>query len=260
MSTIPYAALLEGHDAGWYGLPDEVLDARCAVVRADQARDAHPAPDPGARQAELVERLLDGDQPDPAEVADLDGELARYQVWRILVSEAHETAGRRLSAAIGENRDRTIVEHLRPAHAESVETARDLASVAALADDPDVRHALAGTQRKKADQLVEAARRYGAVRAAWSVLTRGAATHDQQGTFGELRDLTDAWPTWRQHGSDRPWPSTPAARLAWIAVHATPWLPTPAEQDERYAEVFGDAERQAATNRAQARAFGGVFG
>jgi len=47
--------------------------------------------------------------------------------------------------------------------------------------------------------------------------------------------------------------------LAWIATNATPWLPTPAEQDERYAEVFGDAERQAATNRAQARAFGAVF-
>ncbi len=259
MTTTPFRPLLDGHDAGYFGLPDEVLGARRAVDRADHAREAHPAPDPVARQAELVERMLGDDEPDPAELVAVESEQHAHELWQGLVREAREVAVRRLSAAIGENRDQIIVEHLRTAHSESVEIARTLAAEAPLADNPDVRIALAGTQRHKADRLVEAARRYGAVRKAWSALTHGAQTRDLDNVFAELRDLDTAWPTWRQHGDDRPWPATPAARLAWVATHAEPWLPTPAEQTERWNEVFGDAERQAGRNRQQARAFGAVF-
>jgi len=237
-----------------------VIAARDAVVRADQAAGQHRPPDPASQHQQLLDRMLSDNQPDPRELVELEAGQRGYELWSGLVREAHEQAVRRLSATIGENRDRIISEHLRPAHAEAVEVAKSLASVAALADDPDVRGALAGTQRKKADQLVEAARRYGATRAAWSALVRGAPTRDESGLFGELYDMDTVWPSWRQHGDDRPWPSTPAARLAWLATHARLWLPLPSEQSERWDEVFGADERQAQRNRHQARALGGAFG
>jgi hypothetical protein len=156
--------------------------------------------------------------------------------------------------------DELIEQHLAPAHAEALDAAREHGHLAPLADDVAVRAAPTPKQRAGVDALALAAARYRSTRAAHTALTRRLPRLDVDGVLAELADLPDVWPTYRQHGQDEPWPVSRVARPCWIAVHARPWLPTVAEWDERWLEVFGEPVEQARRNRQQMTALGSVFG
>ncbi|CAN5412865.1 hypothetical protein BH18ACT1_BH18ACT1_11840 [soil metagenome] len=71
--------------------------------------------------------------------------------------------------------------------------------------------------------------------------------------------LPALWPSYSTR-KGAPWPEDPVARLRWVAGHAEaePWLPTAAEQDERWIEVVGPAVERQRTNRVVASAMLGV--
>jgi hypothetical protein len=76
---------------------------------------------------------------------------------------------------------------------------------------------------------------------------QGAVTYDPDGQYSEFYDGVRAvWPTaGTSFQGDPPWPTSPAARLKWLASsgHRT-WLPTAAQRADRWLEVHGDAELQ----------------
>lgn len=264
MTLNQYTAVLAGADGGHYTLPESVAGARAVLARVEVAQTDAVAPDGDQRRRAFVGAILaasdDGsDLPDPRELVEVDERA--YQLWSIAVRDARAAAEQRVVDALVADVDGLIVEHLRPAHAEALAVARDHAALAPLASDAAVLAALSPAQRSWADALARATATYAAVRAAWSTLTRAGSQsrNDADGVFGELRDLPDVWPSFRQRGQDQPWPTTPVPRLCWVAAHATPWLPTVAEQEARWREVYGDQLDQARRNRQQLDAFGAVF-
>ncbi|MEJ7689034.1 MAG: hypothetical protein WKF76_00580 [Nocardioidaceae bacterium] len=211
-----FTALLSGADAGHYGLPPEVTAARGVLARADEAATAYTRPNiersRAAFAAEIILTCTGDDWPDPARMVAVEDSSRAYDEWQVAVHQGQLIAEQSLYEVLSADPDRLIVDYLQPAHAEAVKTAKANAALAPLADDPTVLGALTAGQRTKADALAKAAAQYAAVRAAWAGLTRtGQQTrNDNEGIFGELRDLPDVWPTYRQRGTDQPWPTTPS--------------------------------------------------
>jgi len=267
MSVNYYSPVFAGYDAGAFTLPAPVVEARNVLARVKAAQLAHVAPDVSARHAEFVAAILaapDAEQlPDPHRLVALEADNRAHQLGAGAIRDAIEQAEQGVVDALLADVPGLIVDCLRPVHAHAMKVARSHAALAPLVSGgPGVVAALTGSQRERADELAAAHEQYVAVRRAWGSLTRIGAgqRRDSEGVFSELYDLHERWPSYRQRGADQPWPMDPLGRFVWCAAHAKPWLPLPAEMEERYLEVYGDAIDQAARNREQMRGLAAVFG
>lgn len=245
------APLWDGHAAACYSLPDVVLDQRQALdrllgatvdqsdavgVQAKLIADTESAAHSGAAWPS-VDVLLD---------AELDRQRATLQ-HRVLEA-ATEQVGTQLLSIIRRDAELIIADHLRPALNDLLS---GLKPHAAAVVGVDAESALrAGTKATKAWLSFDAgADTYRALRAGRDALALigVAPSEDLANMFGEVRNFDAVWPDHRGGPGRKPvppWPSDPRGRLAWFLCHdADVWLPTPAEQDERFTDWF-DAERR----------------
>ncbi len=87
---------------------------------------------------------------------------------------------------------------------------------------------------------------YGAIAAARRVLADCGArpARDLDGEFAAVKNIDQLWPREVRQYTSKPW-GTGADGTTWLLRNgAELWLPTPAEQDARYDEVYGERERE----------------
>jgi len=225
--------LFAGADAGHYKLPDAVRELRQAVAHCDTY--TVPDDDQTDRVAHAVDRLhadvriaaLNGSP--PPSLTPLIDAAGRREANAALIDAVRTTRTQlaaELDGLVIASADSIIVECLRPAFDDVLATVRK----AAKRSDADL------------DRLAE---RYASIRAAQAILARasGGAQHDVGGRYAEFKNMNDLWPvrgTWLERKP--PWPQGTRERMAWlVASEAEPWMPTLAEQDERWWAVHGEA-------------------
>lgn len=249
------APVLTGGSAGHYTLPAEVVDA--LQVRDRIAVPALP-PRPGAdggRQAyveQVLQAAADGAPwPRPTALLRLQAQQAEHDLAVDVLRDAQDVAASRLLGALIRNGERIVVEHLRPAHAETLDGARGAAVLLREVQgwtDRELLTAPAEVQRAAVD-LDGLVARYGAIRRTHSILTDGRTERDD-GIFAEVRNLRElygsAWPG-RKQRAYKPGPvDDPRARLVWLVTGdplPQPWCPTAAERDAAWLAEFSPAAR-----------------
>lgn len=263
-----------GFDAGHYTLPEEVLDRRRRLDAYTAVTDWPVDPWPAAHAAlvDQVRGVADGGPPPDVTAAaaakaasDMVGGtigMARRQVADELALDVEQAVTDHAAAILGD--------HLRPALEEVVAVVAAAARTApleVLGTNDSMLLSAKDAVRKAALAVDGAALRYQAIRTAHSCVRRagdGGAQHDQAGWFGELKHMEIVWPTYnvRQPPQRPPWETmTPRARLLFVVSGGgEPWLPTAAEQDERFLEVHGGAIYAHQENVRQGRAMSGLFG
>ena len=262
------ADLVDLAEAGHFTLPDQVVDAhrlaqRLAVEvsqpRADQVHKARE------RLVAAFTHAAADDAPWPdghdvleAEAADRADKEALNALQRAATAAQANFAG-----LVSDVADDLIATSLRPA-ADRVleETAQAAKALGAYATAGNIEQLLTAPKaaRDAWIALDALAGRYGVLRKARGVLVRaihdsGHQQVDATNLFAEIRNLNELWPTWRLR-TQAPWPDGPRQRMLWlISPGVDVWMPTVAEQEARYREVF--AEGMAAVAHARAVAAGG---
>lgn len=240
--------LLELHDAGYFGMPDEILAARATLeamkAAAKETGATWEALRPGDVERQLAEGLLAAGVSPKASALEavielIDAAERKQRAAEMAVRVAGlavEMAEQRFVIAVDEHRDEAIVDHLRPALRETLEEVRGLAELLEGSNLRDPLPLLGDAKRGSAYQaLVAASRRHSAV--------RDGQRHCAGGNLpdpGELAVYRNApeifaraglnWKSRRQFGRV-PWPEHPLERLVWEATDpvAEPWIPTAAE-------------------------------
>lgn len=254
-------AVFRGADAGHYDLPGEVIELRRALDILSTA-SVEPAPDTAAVREQTVRDTIAAARagkplPDVTDLADLERRARLAGERAALHRESAERVGRELVAATHDLADTIVAEHLRPALT-AVLAATAKASDALPAGEVVADALLRGPQKARDAwlSLEPLAARYGALRAAQAALP-GPELDDE---FRELRNHNEVWPLWRnrtnlQHTLRVPWPEDGRARMLWLVrSEAQPWMPTNAERDSRWNEVYGAAVARTRANRHQAEA------
>ncbi len=205
---------------------DEHADLVAATTAAAVA--GQPLPDVAAIETARLEERLAADR------FDVRIKAAQGLTWQ-------------LTNAVLEAADDIIVEHLRPVFDRVVADLRTAVAVTAkYADDP-VRALNAPVKERKAFADVPVlVGEYGAIAAARRVLADCGArpARDLDGEFGAVKNIDELWPRERRQYTPKPW-GTGVEGTTWLLRNgAQLWLPTPAEQDARYDEVYGARERE----------------
>lgn len=263
--------LFAGADAGVYALPAELLAARDAIDNIEAMRRAVVLPDvetAGRRhRAEVIAAARDGQTVAPSidELLELERQVPGVYRLQGLLTEAREQASRELIELLHDSAEDVLVESLRPVFEMAVE---DLRKHGPRCRDVSGESELAQASKAVRDSwlAVQAAvGRVRAVRAAASELRRLyglAPQHDTGDVFASMRNKDKIWPGHAASFSTPPWPVDVDARtllLAQLDLGAELWLPTPAEQDARFLEVYGDGIRQMKIARQQAAAVGAMY-
>lgn len=258
--------LIASASTGAFTLPDEVIAAHAVAVRLEaewrRGGEDHVGPARKALRVALWEAAeTGGDFPDAAELARAEGLQSAENARRMMLGDITESAQARAWSAVAAVADEIVTRHLRPALAEVVDSARSATS--AFSKHGTTAEALIGAPAEAQDGwlAVDAlADRYYKLRDAQTRLARlaGGPQVDTNGIFERLRNMPDVWPQYHRRGTP-PWPVKDArGYLVWLVTSgAEPWMPTVAEQDARWAEVFADEiQRQ---RNARGRAAGGVY-
>ncbi len=251
-ARLPAARLFDGEAAGHYTLPTDLLDLKQAFARLAQA-----PPPVHVSEVEQTQRLV-ADTLTAAKANEVlpgaEQVLAARRAAESagVLARARDVALERLagevSTTVFDLGDVLITEHLRPAlHAVLHELRGTLEltepygdSAAAMLRAPDkVRKAWLGI-----DAHVT---RYEIIRAGRDALAQVGyrPDHDNDNEFLRVRNLNDFWPRHKRYGmaagAGAPWPTQARQQVVWFIQHgAQLWLPTAAEQDERYNEVYAE--------------------
>lgn len=241
--------IFDAADGGLFELPDRVAQLRAAALRLE--RQALPAP-PDDPVFGLVEEVaVSGALPALAgigeTVATFDRARRGYDVAvRVLLDARHQVAARLSTAVAVDVAD--IHDRMRAAFDAAVGDARDAVKVVGPAA-PDERQVLEGSDAERAAwvQLADLAATVDGIRAARGRLADvgWSPELDDEGLFARCRHPERSGlnirrhPRWHEQvGGD------PRGRLHFEVAHDVElWLPTPDEQDHRYA-VFLLAQRQ----------------
>ncbi len=254
--------LFEASADGHYTLPAGLVELRGALGRVEDT------PVPAAKTSEAVEgerlarAVVEAARGGKALPGDA-GALHRARQQEEDAADLRTAYGAALLElraalvdAVSADAEEIVTLHLRPAHREVMEQAREAgavleaAGIAAPDVDVDAGYLRSSDEaRAAALTLDDLCRRYAAVRDALRRLPLGEPQLDP-GWFGELRNsvelLGGAELIQRQHmqpavGLATLLPTGRRARLLFLSSAAAgAWLPTPAEQDGRWREVFGE--------------------
>jgi hypothetical protein len=245
--------VLSGAQAGAYTVPDEltaaakVRDLAASLVRdAGERRMTVQAHEVAERVSEAVLEALRATAEPPAEYEAKVLEAERAERAADLALLIANTAAEKAVSIAGHTLDDLaepiLLDHLRPALAETLAAVVKLAP--ALAGmDPDDAEAMLGASAKAQDARAHlvglADRRAAIVRAADAIAQfLGVVKHDDDRVFARFRNAGDLWgQNWgaRRNFEARgvfPWPTGRLKHVLWAATaEAGAWLPTPAEQD-----------------------------
>jgi len=266
--------MFAGFDLGHFTLPEEVLDRRRRLNAFTAASDWPVDPWPAAHAVlvDQVRAVADGGP--PPDVAAVVAARAANEVITGTLGMVRRQVAEELAIdvdlAVTDHANEILTGHLRPALDEvlaTVTSAAKAAPVEVLTATDSMLLSAKDSVRKAALAVDGAALRYLALRTAhWCVRQAAAARveQDQSHWFGELKHMELAWPSHNVHFPPQraPWENmTPRARMLFIVTSGgEPWLPTAAEQDERFLEVHGAAVAAHAEAQRQGRAIAGVFG
>jgi len=264
--NVRLARLSEPADAGVYELPSELTAIRKAIDRLHlPTAEVQSVGDVLARlTAETRAAAIAGsdDLPDVSAVLVAEQEEATELHRQRIVADARDQLSESLIATVADQADRIIGEYLRPAHDGAVAALADSAALtaqyesdprAALTAPAKVRSALAGQP--------DSYQRYVTCIQARTVVLGCAAVpqRDDTNILANIRNAEDLWPRRSRYTAACPWPDGLAGVL-WLLRHgAELWLPTAAEQDERYEQVYGEAEREHAADASHLRAYREMF-
>lgn len=264
-STRAYTTLFDAHDGGHYDLPPEVIAARTAYDRL-AALVVPEATDPHVVRGDLtiatVEAFLDGADTLP-DCAGIDEARRAAQVTadeRDVYRDALEILNGRVVGSV----DPTVVltNYLAPAHDETVTELREAWALvdahAARGGNPYAMPKATAAAAMSVDALIL---RYEAIRRARANVTIGFDPEvDVENEFALISNPEELWTKPRHNnltGSRSPWAGLDtAARLRyWFAHGGKPWLPTHAQQDDRYRTVYAEWLAEGAQQREREREF-----
>ncbi|MFF3337995.1 hypothetical protein [Streptomyces flavidovirens] len=238
---LPCPKLYEGHDAGHYTLPAEVVKARDTF----QKIAAMPFPKPPRNSWETVDDVARATVdavhagtklPDVTLIEQARQAERIYQDALDMMGACQDMAAQRARTALGEHALDIISDHLRPAHEETWQAYQDAHGVLNEYGEHEHRRLLNAPSkvRKAADTCDLMAERYTAIQAARGDLWLQAGVRcpeDPSGKYTAIRNFHTLHPSrlammrtaW--HGLD------PRRFLAWMADHdGQLWMPTPDEQ------------------------------
>ncbi len=269
MITTVYPNLFAGHDGGHFDLPKAVLDARRAHARLDAAAlDPEPDSHWAVRDtliAAVADAFLDGATTVPS-CAEVDDARRATQVHDDR-NEVRHAALDSLKVRVGTAVDPTevLVKYLRPAHDQAV---ADLRSAWQLVDgylgNGGNKFAMPAKVAAAASSVDGLVNTYQACRAARGDLTaprRGyTCTLDVDDEFAVISNPEELWSK-PQHnnltGSKPPWSGLDTAGVLrhMFAHGGKVWLPSVAEQDERFAAVYAERMTAATEQRETERVY-----
>ena len=256
--------LVESAGSGGYSLPAEVV----AAWRTFEAVRALPLPAPSPTDFEelaagIVAAVADGKTPDVAKAGTklhrFGDEQQAYAAAQRILGEAVEQAGAAAANVAADSADAIVTDHLAPTLEGIYEQARECGET--LAGRPLEARLLLGTAPKVQDAYRDLERLVDRQSLIWDARRWANSVgfrrpeHDGGGTFlhferpGELSGWSQTAGRWP--GLDKLAPAEPLARLLWFVsdelAAARPWLPTWAQQDERWVAENADfAEQQQA--------------
>ena len=263
--------VIEHQRVGGYDLPGDVLEAHSAYQRAQ----AIPVPErpalrhPDTAATALVDQLASGQDVDllatAGDITAAQDEARRVDVAQQLYALVVERVGERTSMVAIGAADRIITEHLRPAHTQVLDDAHGHAAKLGGASLDGPGWDAPAKVRTARRELAELADRLRAIRTArLDVITLAEQTpeHDTGHNFALLRRPQALAPGLSPGPRMLPRldvPADPVSMLVWlvtVAEPAEPWLPSTAEQDAAWFDVFGQAQqaRRAAAVSARANA------
>ncbi|CAN5787013.1 hypothetical protein BH18ACT2_BH18ACT2_08050 [soil metagenome] len=253
--------LVESADAGGYTLPAELVDAWRTFEQVKALPLSPPAPAYFEELAAgVVAAVAGGKTPD---VVKAGRELHRagdgvqaYAAGQRILAEAIEQAGTAAANVAADCADAIIGESLAPVLADIYENARGCGETLGGYDlDPK---RLLGADRAVQDAYRELERLVARQSLIWEARKWANAVgfrrpeHDGGGMFlhferpGEIPGWSHAAGRWP--GLDKLAPVEPLARLLWLVAPevaaAKPWLPTCAQQDERWLVEHADILEQ----------------
>lgn len=270
--TTTCPTLFAAHDSNLIRLPADVVKLRDARERAEtHLRDLQPPPH--WRNAlddltdETVEAFIGGAAvPSVAPVLDAERASRAFDHDLDIGRNALAALDSRVAAALADQADALITDVLRPVFDTVVGELRDAYALLEPFEGAGT-WALALAElkvRKAAANVEDQTHRY-------SVLCSAAAEvrklvpppeHDEDNEFVAFTDVHTVYPRRSRTGiaaTAAPWTHEPDPQ-AWQLRNLTPWLPTAAEQDAKYREVYAEeieAQRvRAEQHRAMALTFG----
>jgi len=264
-----YPNLFAGHDGGHFGLPKAVLDARRAYARLNAA-PLDPEPDShwAVRDtliAAVADAFLDGAStvPSCAEVDDARRATQVHDDRNEVRHAALDILEVRVGAAIDPSE--VLVKYLRPAHDQAV---ADLRNAWQLVDgylgQGGNKFAMPAKVAGAASSIDGLINTYQAVRAARSSLTSPRSGYtcnlDLDDEFAVISNPQELWSR-PQHnnltGSKPPWSGLDTAGVLrfMFAHNCRVWLPTPGEQDSRFAAVYAERMTAATEQRETERVY-----
>ena len=152
-----------------------------------------------------------------------------------------------ITNAVLEAADEIITAHLRPVFDRIVADLRAAVAVTGrFADDPVRALNAPAKERKSFADVPVLVGEYSTIAAARRVLADcgSRAARDVDGEFSAVKNLDQLWPREQRQYTPRPWTSGAEGTVWLLRNGAELWLPTPAEQDARYDEIYGARVRE----------------
>jgi hypothetical protein len=268
-------SLVQSTNAGSYSLPTDVIEAHSVWQRLKQTqlpplRELH-VEDVAGR---IVHSATSGETPDilgvGAEFDQVQAERRAYDHALTVLRLAVEQAGNAAVAAASDATERIITEHLRLAHDELMEQARETATLLKPYSDAafrlDLQDIVAATSTKVRSAylglsaLLERYRLIQQARTKANQVGLRTVEHEHAQLFATFEQPMAFFPTWKPPARIPllPFPEDETARLLRLVsdqtAKAKPWFPTLAEQDAAWWGQFGEQITRANTNRHNARA------
>jgi hypothetical protein len=258
-----FGPLVEMADAGHFDLPTEVVSAHqvAAKLTAEVSRRRPERANEARRKlvAAIVEAARTGAPwPDGREVVEAEAADRADHEAAVAVDRAAGAAQAEFTQLVADMAEDIIVGSLRPAVEHVLAETRRVTQVLAPYGAGNVERLLTAPKAAREAWLTldALAGRYGVLRRARAILVRTQDQLDGAALFAEVRNMHELWPAWRQR-VESPAPTGARERMCWLTrPEVEAWMPTAAEQDARYREVFAQGMAQAA--RARAAGAGGL--
>lgn len=209
-------------------------------------------------QAAHADDLASVDYTTPIRAAE-ETEAAQHRATAIIA--AREAVTNRLQSAVHSN-STVIVTLLQPHFARLIGDLREGLQTAAAWPDPVQALNAPAKVRTKMAAVHSARNEVDSILAARAVLSRLGYRSglDLEGEFGLCKNFEALWPRQSRQLNPRP-PWGDEDKITWWLLNGGDvWLPTMAEQDERYDQVYGEAIRSHARTVAKTRALASQIG
>lgn len=209
-------------------------------------------------QAAHTDSLNDVDYSSPIRAAE-EAQAAQHRATAIVA--AQEAVANRLQSAVHGN-STVIVKLLQPHFARLIVDLKEGLQTAAAWPDPVAALSAPAKVRAKLAAVHSARTAVDEILAARAVLSRLGyrSTTDVEGEFGLCRNFDELWPRHSRQLQPRP-PWGDGDKLTWWLLNGgNVWLPTLAEQEERYDQVYGELIRAQSRTVASTRALASQMG